>query len=76
MFFYTPFGSRLGLDLVPAEGDAVLSVLVSVTGNLNVPELPDVTSGPVIFRFDATQLGAGSGGGTEGTWSPSPSFTA
>jgi hypothetical protein len=58
-----------GLDLVPAEGDAVLSVLVSVTGGLNIPELPDVNSGPVIFRFDATQLGAGSGGGTEGTWS-------
>lgn len=58
-----------GLDLVPAEGDAVLSVLVSVTGDLDVPELPDASSGPVIFRFDATQLGAGSGGGTEGTWS-------
>ena len=58
-----------GLDLVPAEGDAVFSMLVSVTGNLNVPELPDVSSGPVIFRFDATQLGAGSEGGTEGTWS-------
>jgi hypothetical protein len=58
-----------GLDLVPAEGDAVLSVLVSVSGNLNVPGLPDASSGPVIFRFDATQLGAGSGGDTEGAWS-------